>query len=269
MNRLLFLLVSTVLSTSAYDNTLGFKSTYLSAISYCQEDRVKSWNCYWCNKFPNFNLIETFWDHETSTFCYFGKLNDKEHVLVFEGSQDEKDLFIDFKFVKLVPYKQYPTAKVHTGFWNAYISIRDEVHTLISINNPENLFVTGHSLGGALATLAALDIIEEGLVVNVSMVSLGAPRVGNREYSRLFSTLMPSNSYYRLTHALDPVVHLPYLTLDYTHIPHEIYYPGNNLNYVECLGGESIRCADSVALKKQNFTDHGYYMNVRVSKCSE
>jgi hypothetical protein len=268
MNILIFLLFS-FSSVSAYDNTLGFKGTYLSAISYCPEEQVNNWTCYWCNKFSNFNLIETFWDHQTSTFCYFGRLNNKEHVLVFEGSQDEKDLFIDLKFVKLVPYKQYPEAKVHTGFWNAYISIRDEVHTLISSHDVENLFISGHSLGGALATLAALDIVEEDLVTNVSMVSLGAPRVGNKEYAILFSNLMISNSYYRLTHALDPVVHLPYLTLDYTHIPHEIYYRDNTLKYVECLGSESIRCANSVALKKQNFTDHGYYMNVRVSKCSE
>jgi hypothetical protein len=281
MNTIIFLLLTFFTSNTTglydrnipdtvYNNSLGFKSTYLSAISYCPEMEVKEWNCYWCSKFGDFKVIETFWDHRTSTFCYFGRINNNgDHVLVFEGSQDEKDLLIDLKFVKLVPYKQHPTAKVHSGFWNAYTSIREEIHTLISSKDITSLFVTGHSLGGALATLASLDIIEERLLANISMVSIGAPRVGNPEYASIYSSLMGSNSYFRLTHALDPIVHLPYLSLDYKHISHEIYYPHDNLDYVECVGGESIRCANSVALKKHNFTDHGYYMNIKISRCSE
>jgi hypothetical protein len=50
---------------------------------------------------------------------------------------------------------------VHTGFWRAYLSVRDFVHTVVRRelrDEPADLFVTGHSLGGALGMIASLDL---------------------------------------------------------------------------------------------------------------
>jgi hypothetical protein len=305
--------------TASYENTymnnLGLKATYFSAISYCPEKEVNNWNCYWCNKVPKFNIIESFWDNKTSTFCYFGKYNNsRDYVLAFEGSQDNRDLLIDLQIAQLVPYKHYPDAKVHSGFWKSYLAIADEVHKLLLTHNVEHLFVTGHSLGGALATIASLDIVEELGIKNVSMVSLGAPRVGNAGYADLYSIMI--NDYYRLTHASDTVVHLPYMYLNYRHIPHEIFYPKRGslvsetypkrgslvsetypkrgslvsetypkrgslvsenrasfviydpLEYIECEQAESLKCANGRDNYPLNFTDHAYYMNIKVATCS-
>eukprot|EP01034_Spumella_vulgaris_P028050 gene28050-34847_t len=49
---------------------------------------------------------------------------------------------------------------VHSGFWEAYSHVRDFVHAILRrelIKSPTTVFFTGHSLGGALATYAALD----------------------------------------------------------------------------------------------------------------
>jgi pimeloyl-ACP methyl ester carboxylesterase len=292
--------------TTSYTNSLGLKGAYFSAATYCPEKRVNNWSCHWCNKVPYFNLIETFWDNKTSTFCYFGRYNNSnDYVLAFEGSQDNRDLLIDLQIAQLVPYKHYPDAKVHSGFWKSYLAIADEVHKLLNIHNVKNLFVTGHSLGGALATIASLDIVEELGIKNVSMVSLGAPRVGNAGYADLYASML--NNYYRITHASDPVVHLPYMYLNYKHIPHEIFYPKRGslvsetypkrgllqsetypkrglqtpetypkrasfviydpLEYIECERGESLKCANSRANYPLNFTDHAYYMNIKVATC--
>jgi hypothetical protein len=273
---------------ASYTNSLGLKATYFSAATYCPEKRVDNWNCNWCNKVPYFNIIETFWDNKTSTFCYFGKYNNSnEYVLAFEGSQDNRDLLIDLQIAQLVPYKHYPDAKVHSGFWKSYLAIADEIHKLLISYNVKNIFVTGHSLGGALATIASLDIVEELGIKNVSMVSLGAPRVGNAGYADLYASML--NNYYRLTHASDTVVHLPYMYLNYKHIPHEIFYPKqtpetyskralktpkkasfvvyDTLVYVECEMPESLKCANSRANYPLNFTDHAYYMNIKVATC--
>lgn len=54
---------------------------------------------------------------------------------------------------------------VHSGFLGAYDSVRNKVFRVVeqltasrSAEEPWTVFVTGHSLGGALATLAAYDI---------------------------------------------------------------------------------------------------------------
>jgi hypothetical protein len=50
---------------------------------------------------------------------------------------------------------------VHTGFWDAYMTVRDFIHTTLRqelAQRPAHVMCTGHSLGGALATLACLDV---------------------------------------------------------------------------------------------------------------
>jgi hypothetical protein len=250
-----------------YKNEIGLRATYLSAVTYCPQDSVLDWSCYWCSKIPNFNLIQTFWDNFTSTFCYFGQMdNNGEYILAFEGSQDTQDLMIDLNFSKLVPYKRHPTAKVHSGFWTAYTSVRNEIYGLINSHTIGSISVVGHSLGGALATIASLDLVEELELNSVKMISLGAPRVGNLDYSKLY--LDSVSDFFRLTHARDPIVHLPYRLMGFTHIGNEIFYPDNTLDYIECTEGENPRCANSVAKDPLNFTDHGYYMNIKVSGCT-
>jgi nuclear pore complex protein Nup85 len=54
---------------------------------------------------------------------------------------------------------------VHSGFLAAYDSVKAKVFRIVdqatagcSAEQPWNVFITGHSLGGALATLAAYDM---------------------------------------------------------------------------------------------------------------
>ena len=49
------------------------------------------------------------------------------------------------------------------------------------------VLVLGHSLGGAIAMLAALDLVEHN-VSNVKMVTFGQPRVGNDVFAAYFAT---------------------------------------------------------------------------------
>lgn len=49
----------------------------------------------------------------------------------------------------------------------------------------------GHSLGGALATLAAFDIAKELRLTDISVVTFGAPRTGNRAFAREYELFVP------------------------------------------------------------------------------
>jgi putative lipase involved disintegration of autophagic bodies len=59
------------------------------------------------------------------------------------------------------PSTRVMTITSHRGFWSAYLPARKFLHDLLRkelSKNPATVYFTGHSLGGALTTLAAFDI---------------------------------------------------------------------------------------------------------------
>lgn len=94
--------------------------------------------------------------------------------------------------------KQYDT------MWNI---IRDEVITGLTAHvNTKRLVITGISLGGALACLSFVDIFHSGLFGDVEVITFGAPRVGNKKWSKWFDTLTDSTRLYILD---DPIPFMP------------------------------------------------------------
>ncbi|RVW38708.1 hypothetical protein CK203_077483 [Vitis vinifera] len=59
-----------------------------------------------------------------------------------------------------------------------------------------HVYVTGHSLGGALATLLALELSSSQLakrgVISVTMYNFGSPRVGNKRFAEVYNEVIES-----------------------------------------------------------------------------
>jgi hypothetical protein len=88
----------------------------------------------------------------------------------------------------------FPTAPsgadIHSGFYNVWRSVSADVKAklrpLVSANPSYSISFTGHSLGGAVATLGALDVVTTGFT-NANKVLIytnGAPRIGNAAFYR-------------------------------------------------------------------------------------
>ena len=83
--------------------------------------------------------------------------------VIFRGTVSKKNIYTDIKMTKVNEDKDfYLPGKIHTGFYKAYKNIKNILYNLINIilstSKVTNIVITGHSLGGALATLCALDI---------------------------------------------------------------------------------------------------------------
>lgn len=145
-------------------------------------------------------------------------------VLAFRGSQDHQDWLTNFTtqlrnftirkdgITSVSSYK----GRVHTGFFLAWASIEKSV--LLQIHRWKReliaqgqvmppLYITGHSLGGALATMAAAALVDNGIRVD-GVYTFGQPRVGDRT----FVTQLNANTggrVFRFVNHNDIVPHVP------------------------------------------------------------
>jgi len=71
----------------------------------------------------------------------------------------------------------------HPGFRSAWKTIRDKTLDVATSLEGHPLVITGHSLGGAIACLAAKDLAEAGHPTE-AVVTFGAPRVGSPFFAK-------------------------------------------------------------------------------------
>jgi hypothetical protein len=112
-------------------------------------------------------------------------------------------------------------ARFHKGFLDALSSIWDQVFAGVKeeLNKSDRpLWLTGHSLGGALAVLAAW--LFDCKTINVHQVyTFGGPMVGNKVAAAAIDKAFP-NKIFRYVNLVDPVPMLPTLSMvanDYVH----------------------------------------------------
>lgn len=159
---------------------------------------------------------------------------DRFAVLAFRGTLGNQDFLADLDF----PPINWPgEGKVHEGFKKQFDDVWGEVKDGLSrIDVP--VFYCGHSLGAALATLAAATRFLEGDPRPAALYTFGSPRVGTTGFMHAF----PADfMHFRVINDRDIVPTVPPRRLiiglpDFHHvgIPHHIDHEGHlrrgNLN---------------------------------------
>ncbi|KAL3681566.1 hypothetical protein R1sor_024522 [Riccia sorocarpa] len=96
----------------------------------------------------------------------------------------------------------------------AYFHITALVEELMNQNPNAKLFLTGHSLGGALANLYAALLFyykEEKLTNNLAaLYTFGQPRVGDEEYAEFLISNIREESYWRIVYSMDMIPRVPF-----------------------------------------------------------
>ena len=99
---------------------------------------------------------------------------------------------------------------------------------------PKNgILATGHSLGGALATFAAVDL-RKRFGIPVTLYNFGSPRTGNQAWTDYVMETL--DDIQRVTHYNDLVPHVPLTVMGFNHVGQEVWYsqPGDDLSYIIC-----------------------------------
>lgn len=129
--------------------------------------------------------------------------------------------------------------KVHRGFKDALNEIWPEiVQTLISAKNIKDIYFTGHSLGAAMATLAAVRCSRlDETPQPAGLYTYGSPKVGNKAFSKFVKGLLIPGA--RWVNNVDIVTKVPFWP--YTHVSSSFYM--NHNGYLKRLTSLQV-CID-------------------------
>ena len=147
-------------------------------------------------------------------------------LVCIRGTQTPREWLANFTAVpssfSLVP----GFGQVHLGFERMQRSVRDSIAGgLNAVPANARITVVGHSLGGAMAILAAVDLRRNFARTNLDVCTFGGPRVGKVDFRRSFDGEIARC--YRVTNQFDIVPHVPTLITGWNHVGEEIEVDGN------------------------------------------
>ena len=144
-------------------------------------------------------------------------------IVAFSGTDPLKieDWITDFT-------PQRTVSDLHMGFEGAVATVWPRIKDAIETRpvGEEKLFFTGHSLGGALATIAAARAVRELKIVATAVYTFGGPRVGGADF---FAEYMPKlgGLTHRLVHGGDIVATVPPIGGGFLHVGESIHCPSD------------------------------------------
>jgi len=229
--------------------------------------------------------VKTIKDLVTDTqAAIFKDDNAKELILSFPGTASAQDFVTDFSFIPLnqTTASGCTDCRVHGGFYVAWRSIADQVIAALADLRAKNpgysTIITGHSLGGAIATLAYTDLKAAGVPVKTAY-TMGSPRVGNPAYADFNDRLSGASdtnlgTLIRITHHIDGVPGLPSQAMGFQHSRTEIYELDNAAatqspaTTFRCFGQEASDCNRGTAVGFIN-QDHLVYTGILMTDGAE
>lgn len=249
-----------------------------------------------CREFPDITLVDT-WSTGMFTSDSVGYIaidHSSQHglnadpatpgstvgsiIVAFRGTYSIANTIVDLSTVpqKYVPYPspddggaspekgshRCDNCTVHSGFLSTWQSARKEVIaklTELRKGYPDYpIQLVGHSLGGAVACLAALELRVSLGLDDVVVTTFGEPRAGNEGFVKFVDAVFNlhddkdplSRSYRRVTHTGDPVPLLPPGEWGYKSHAGEIHITKSSLPPSEkdlkfCLGDDDQDCSAS------------------------
>lgn len=163
---LALLLFGEASSTKLFNANRAYKGLYYSGAAYCNYEDLAYWTCGEACNYNTLTDIWRIWNPARSNFAFAGfDASLDEIVLSFRGTNgaDIENWITNIQAAS-TSYPGSNGGEAHVGFYKSYNDMKGKVNEvvtdLIKKHPGKGIFVVGHSLGGALATLAALDIVR-------------------------------------------------------------------------------------------------------------
>ena len=191
-------------------------------------------------------------------------------IVAVRGTKSLKNWIEDVRFW-FTDYELCAGCKVENGFLTNFRDLKQgilEHVTFLKNKYPQaTALLTGHSLGGATVTVAALYVNQ---IVPVKIIeTYGSPRVGNPAFANHFNEVFKDIQVWRVVNYRDPVPHLPLQEMGYQHVNTEIWYNSPNApeieNFDTCPLTEEPYCSNSVRPLQFIGDDHNTYIGINMN----
>jgi len=293
---LLFSLCISLSIQSDYDPNLAFEMLRASSASYCNATQLENMDCGdVCNDLKGYSFITQFQSkiHLDDIVSYSLLVNptSKTFVCSFRGTRSPVQLIDEIINGGYVTYDLYniTNAQATRFFYEHYIgNLRDSFLSNLTEQIQKypdfQYYFVGHSLGGAFATQAILDVVLGGVLKKdqVHMYNYGSPRVGNIDLAHAVDAAI-EGEIFRVVHYKDLVPHVPPCILDIKgnckastkeeedntilyycwHVTPEIFYDTEDSSeYKICPDDEDTTCSDKFLAIELSIEDHLHYLGV-------
>jgi hypothetical protein len=161
---------------AAYSDRTAWLMAEMSRIAYLKfEEKINVLEE--ALKDGGFEIVGVFNAEGTQAFLA-ERISDKMAVLAFRGTEKDRieDILTDLnaRF-----YHDEKGAKIHNGFYKAFQAVESHIRGKVKSLNDHSVYVTGHSLGGALALIATRALNSDNLA---ACYAFGSPKVGSEEF---------------------------------------------------------------------------------------
>jgi triacylglycerol lipase len=219
------------------------------------ESTIKEWG------FPELTIIDKQLGKRIDTQGFVTS-NADQILIAFTGSESPPDWLTNL--ANVIDPGPFPESFVHEGFQDALFPVVLKVCTALQEYNPhqnKSIWITGHSLGGALAVLLAAMLVADETPVQ-GLYTFGAPRVGDATFAKELDQKMNNLGSYRVENDGDIIPHLPPKFLRFRHSGKAILFgkDGRRIdtenNFLDNLGKDIYAWASHLTVKDFALEDY-------------
>lgn len=174
-------------------------------------------------------------------FFGYALTSDTHNVIALRGTQTEGE-WLNNLTTRQVNFRtrQPDYGRIHLGFQRVQEKIITQIRRAIPQLAPNlPLYLTGHSLGGAVAMLTAADLVSDNTYPRnqIQVYTFGSPRLGDPTFARYYNGLLPNT--FRIVNLADSVPYTPPLNFR----GNEFVHNGQEWSFLSQLGDTLINHA--------------------------